>query len=118
MNYRPVRGAGLALALSLAAFCLASVGAGLQHLAPLSWQQPRAAGILTLQILANGELRLLGVPVEQPQLLALLASRANRRRWRALRLAPAPAVSWAEVLQLTRQLQPGGLPLELQLPPT
>lgn len=118
MTWHHARSAGVALAVSLAAFNLGFVAMGLQRLALLSWQQPRAAGILTLQILSNGELRLLGEPVERQQLLVLLASAASQRRWRVLRLAPAPAVPWAELLQLTRQLQPGGFPLELQLPPT
>ena len=118
MSWQHARSAGLAFAISLAAFNLGFVALGLQRLALLAWQQPSTAGILTLQILPAGELRLLGEPVARQRLLAVLASAAAQRRWRVLRLAPAAAVPWADVLQLTRKLQPGGLALELQLPPT
>lgn len=106
----------LAFALGLAGLLIGACGGVLQRLALLQWQQPRAAGVLTLQLRTDGALVSLGQAVSRQRLLPMLQLAAQRRGWRALRLMPAPGVAWADVLQLARQLQQRGFPLELQLP--
>jgi biopolymer transport protein ExbD len=94
--------AGLALALLLLP----------QQLALRSMQQ----GVIQLNVLADGSLRLWNQPVSEGQLQALLRRASTRPGWQRLRLVPDPGAPWGQVLRLIDQLDDRGLPLELQLP--
>lgn len=80
-------------------------------------QRSRADGVVRLQLVAGGELRLWGQPLPQQQLPSLLRRLAAEPGWQRLRVAPAADVPWGQVRNLLDHLDaPGGVPIELELP--
>jgi hypothetical protein len=80
-------------------------------------QRPATAGVLALQLLADGGLRLWNRRLEERELAALLRA-ASRRPGPPprLRLVPDPSLPWGLVRARIEALERAGLPLELQLP--
>ena len=79
-------------------------------------QRSLAEGVISLNVAADGPLRLLNQPIAAAELPGLLAEQVRRSRPVRLRLVPDPDTPWAEVRRLLSQLDSLPLFLEIQLP--
>jgi len=79
-------------------------------------QRPASQGIVSLQLAADGRLRLWNQPVPPGQLAAVLQRLQDGPGQPTLRLIPDRDVPWGAVQQLMERLGRSDLPLELQLP--
>ena len=107
-----------ALAFSCWGLAVSALALGLLVLPQRLAQRPMARGVLSLQLQADGGLRLWNQPVTEGQVLLLARKAAARPGWQRLRLVPDPGTPRGRVLRLIDVLDDGGLPLELQLPAT
>ncbi|MEB3327128.1 MAG: hypothetical protein VKI39_05405 [Synechococcus sp.] len=79
-------------------------------------QSSLAEGVISLNLAADGQLRLLNQPIAAAELPGLLTDHLRRRRLARLRLVPDPDTPWGEVRRLLSQLESLPLSLEIQLP--
>ena len=79
-------------------------------------QRSLAEGVISLNVAADGQLRLLNQPIAAAELPGLLAEQVRRRRPVRLRLVPDPDTPWVEVRRLLSQLDSLPLFLEIHLP--
>jgi biopolymer transport protein ExbD len=104
------------LGLGLMAVALATAALALSLFPQRLAQRPAAQAVVALHLNGQGQLRLWNQPIQPQQLPGLLAQATRRNANLRLRLLPDASVPWGVVQHLISQLEPSGLPLEVQLP--